>query len=207
MIIKNKIFDLIFLGVDGVGKTTICNYIVKNSNQKMRIAWIRSQHTIAYLISFIFYQLGLTHLFILGGNNEFYLDPRYLNNKSIWSFIEFISVLPLIIKYKIYSSMGYAILYDRSLFDTIIQNRYYLHPHFQKYENILLKLVGNTKCIYLYADFETVKVRKSNLFWPPNFLLFQIDQFNEIAQMLSIPIIDTRNKTVEEIITEISIHL
>ena len=66
-----------------------------------------------------------------------------------------------------------------------------------------MRLMGNTKRIYLYADFETISARKTNLFWPPDFLLFQIDQFNEIAQMLSIPIVDTRNKTVEEIVAEI----
>ena len=56
MIINNNLDDLIFLGVDGVGKTTICNQIVANSNQKIQIAWIRSQHSLAYFISLIFFQ-------------------------------------------------------------------------------------------------------------------------------------------------------
>jgi len=202
--VNNIVSEIYFLGIDGVGKTTICRKIIENySRKKIKIAWVRTQHTLAYLIALILYKLGYNYFIRGSTDSEFYLDPRFLTLKKTWSLIEFISVIPIIIKYKIYSMAGYTIIFDRSLLDTIIQNRFFLYPYFNFYEKILLKFIQNKKGIYLYADYHNVIKRKKNLFWPKAFLLFQIQQFNQFTRLLSISIIDTRNKNIKEVIYEV----
>lgn len=117
---------IIISGLDGSGKTTLANSLVKYLRSKgyeTKYVWIRSPHTIAYLISRILMRLGWNLTF---RNPKGMIISRFELYKGtfiskIWSVIEFLSILPLVIsKVWLPYILGYTVVCDRYVIDSAV---------------------------------------------------------------------------------------
>lgn len=113
-------------GVDGSGKTTLANWLVKylrSKGYKTKYVWIKSRHTLAYFISQILMSLGWHRTFRNPNGIVVFRFEVYegMFARKIWPIIEFVSVLPLILfKVKLPLLLGYKIVFDRYTIDTTV---------------------------------------------------------------------------------------
>ncbi|MFQ5888111.1 MAG: hypothetical protein ACE5HY_05390, partial [Candidatus Hydrothermarchaeales archaeon] len=126
---------MIFFGADGTGKSTQAEILLKEfkgRGVKSRKAWIRARHSLAYIISQILLKLGYKSILVAGeSSNDKILDPRLLPAKWLWSLIEFISVIPwMITRVYIPSLLGYHIVAERYVIDTIVYNQFFIGDSF-----------------------------------------------------------------------------
>ena len=141
---------IVITGFDGSGKTTIAKLLVKSLKSKgyrTKYVWIKSLHTLAYLISRIFESQGWHRL--VKNPNEIVVSrfelPRSRLAEKIWPTIEFISVLPWIIfKVNLAILFGFTIVADRYIIDTIVsiamraQNSFFVESFLGK---LLLRMI------------------------------------------------------------------
>src|SRR5437016_9013622 len=121
-----------FFGPDGAGKSTQVRILVNRlgpAGLRVKKVWIRSPHTLAFIVSRLLFRLGLYRVavnpFGLGAKQPL-VYPQSLS-KGIWAFIETISVLPLILL-RVYLPlwMGYRLVAERYVVDTIVTISYFI---------------------------------------------------------------------------------
>ena len=167
---------VIFFGVDGVGKTTHATRLSElymKKGYRVKRCWLRARHSLSYLVSQILLKLGYPAV-VKQGNIEI-LDSRHLPEKRIWSLLEFISVLPWILtRMNLPLLLGYVVIAERYMVDTIVYNRYYIGEEFSPYERILLKMIPqNALLIHLDADKQELQERRQGD-WPEDFINYQL---------------------------------
>lgn len=113
---------ILFFGPDGAGKTTLAwklLNVLKSKKHKVKIAWIRGNHTIMYLFSKIFFSKFRVKDLVDGQNPYIYSIPE--NCSKLWYFLQWFSALPVIlVRYYLPSVMGYTIIGERSFIDLLI---------------------------------------------------------------------------------------
>lgn len=174
---------IIFFGPDGSGKTTqsilLKSYLVKRGYKVKRV-WIRSNHSLAALISRIFIKLGYYKIvFSPEGNAYPVFDIKLLPKlKGVWSFIEFFSVLPwILLKVNFPLFFGYVVIADRYLIDTVVTLAYtFEDTNFLTgfIANILLRMMPQkTSYIHFDAEIEDILDRRKNENIKKDFIVFQ----------------------------------
>jgi hypothetical protein len=123
--------------------------------------------------------------------------------KQVWALTEFFSVLPLLlIKVILPIELGYFIVADRYVLDTIVSIAYYLNdPNFIKHRiaRILLKFIpSNSVLIHLDADYGTLIVRRGKLVEPRSFIDFQKTGYARLCQFIPSYYINTSRLTIDE---------
>jgi len=111
---------ILFFGPDGAGKTTLAKmlrkYFLKQGNHKVYVSWIRGTHTLALIIASF-----LSRFNNMKGADNPYFDIKIRKRDKIWQFIEFISLIPLILlRYYIPNKIGFVVIGERSPIDSLI---------------------------------------------------------------------------------------
>lgn len=203
---------VILFGSDGTGKTTQALLLTNNlkiEGLKTKRVWIRGRHTISFLISRLFLALGYKAFFRAawapGGK---VLDSRSIQNKKIWSFMEFISVLPLIIS-RVYLPILFKryIVAERYVVDTVVYNEYFIGDAFNPYARMLLRMIPKgSVVIHLDASINDVLARRPHESVMIDFINFQLEKYRILAKSLNAFTINTsilRASQVNQLIMKI----
>jgi len=192
-------------GPDGSGKSTQARILARDliiRGFKVKIVWIKSCHTIAYLLSKIYEKLRRVTYNAYG--HVIRIDA--INgrvNKSIWALIEFISILPLVlIHVYIPMSMNRIIITERYLVDSIVSIAYTLNdPNFcsSLVAKLMLYLIPrNSILIHLDSDYKEILKRRGNMTDPKDFIEFQRSMYNKLSRKLGAIRIDTSKYSIEQ---------
>ncbi len=206
-----------FFGADGTGKSThaesLTSYL-KSNRAKVKRAWIRSPHTLAYLVSVFFVKIG----FYRTVSNPYGESKKYpavhINwpIRCFWSLLEFVSVIPVIIT-RLYLPLlfGYSVIADRFMADTIITIAYYINSlRFLRSftaKILLLLIPRNSVLIHLDSDYPTLLRRRGSEVEAPDFIKFQRKGYKLIGNHLDATLIDTSKFSIEQTFSQIVSHL
>lgn len=200
---------IILTGIDGSGKTTVANRLLKYLQRKERktcYTWIKSLHSLAYVVSVLLRNTSLSKTLINpNGIAVRRFDPTVKKTlNKLWPYIEFISVLPWII-FKIYLPLffGFTIIADRYVIDTVvtISIRIKKINFFQTFlGRLLLKMIPAGAMIVM-LDIETSSVlkRKYDVEYTYNEIKNQIVLYRKLSKMLGALVIDAEKFDVDTI--------
>ncbi len=189
-------------GPDGAGKTTqaslLTSYLIQ-SGFKVKRVWIRSLHTLAFVLSYIFGKL--LHLKDPTAFRLKYKEHKWF--RKIWLPIEFISVLPLvIIKVTLPYKLGYTIVAERFVIDWIVAMAYIFNDQEilrSRYAKLLFFFVPrSSKMIYIDSSYASIASRRSDCADSFEFIDFQRRCYKIYAQLLDAKVIDTSRIDVSE---------
>lgn len=227
-----------FFGPDGSGKSTQARLLVSYLNRRgvpARICWVRSPHTVA----FVFWRLLVRIGFYRVALNPFGVPvkiPAVNRNRTVrlaWSILEFLGVLPLVLRTHLHILLGHKLVAERYLLDTVTTIAYFeddvnfICSFFSKF--LLRSIPEGTVFIFLDSDFETIFQRRAHLFAgycgemvgsrgkygklpsaavePRDFIKFQRIMYKSLAKSTSALVIDTSKNPVEETFHVILQHL
>jgi len=169
---RRSIKVIVITGIDGSGKTTIAKILahyLMSKNYRVRILWIKSLHTLSYLI-YTFFKKTWGVEYIINPNRvivEHYMTKYMKKLGRIWVLIEYISLLPWITILNILKHTGYTIICDRYLIDFLatvslrISNPlWWLHSILARH---LLALQMKEKTIHLNITIETALKRRKDI--------------------------------------------
>jgi thymidylate kinase len=193
---------IIFFGPDGSGKTTQADLLVKELRRngvRTRKLWLRSLHTLAFIISKI-------AMHALSLENVYQFRARYSHRRffrGIWHSIEFSSILPLILfRFRLPIMQGYTIVAERYVIDWIVSLSYVSHNEKlvdSPIAKTALKFIPkNSVLIYIDATYDTI-VSRGRREDSLDYIEFQRRLYKKIADRLGAVIIDTSDKSVQEV--------
>jgi thymidylate kinase len=191
---------VVFFGADGVGKTTQVNLLSPEYQKRglnTTMCWLRGRHSLSYVLSRMLLSLGYPN--IVHERDIKLMDSRNLPMKGLWSFIEFISVIPLILSRFVFPRIrGNVVIAERFLPDTVVFNSFFIGREFNPYSAILLKMIPcKALLIHLNAEEKELKKRRSSD-WPQDFIKHQIRQYKILAKKMGAVSINTSLNSVEE---------
>jgi len=163
-----------FFGPDGAGKTTQVNMLVdflKKRDVRVRKCWVRSPHTLAYILWRFFVKIGFYRViwnpFGIGIKIPAVDRNRLLRN--FWSAIEFFSVLPHIARANVLMFRGHKLVAERYVLDTITTVAYFIDDiNFLRnpLARVLMRFIPkDAVLIFVDADFATILERRKPLFF------------------------------------------
>jgi len=159
-----------FFGPDGAGKSTQVNLLVSDflsKRIKVRKYWIRSPHTLAYVLWRISLKIGFFRI-VSSASGDFIKVPAVHRNHMLgrlWSLIELVSVLPLVVRAQFYLLSGYTLIAERYVLDTIafvafsINDANFLQSPISRM--FLALIPAKTKFILIDADYDTIFKRRA----------------------------------------------
>jgi thymidylate kinase len=184
---------ILFAGPDGAGKSTVALLLKKyleRRGYRVKVVRIRGTHTFAYVL-----MLFLRDVLGLKGSDIHYYRVR-MSRKLIglWIYLEFFSLIPLILWYYIFLRVRYIIISERSILDALI----WVITSFKDLSSItkpnrfklfLLLIFRYIRCtIYITASPEVLEKRKPG----EEFLVRKMwIYYDKIAKMLRLNYVDT----------------
>jgi len=172
-------------GPDGSGKSTLAKALAERFNKnklKVRVSWMRGSHTLASLLARLLSKFSC----FKGFDNPYYQISIPQNFKRFWQFLEFVSLLPILLaRFLLPKMMGYVVIAERYLPDFIVwvavttKDEGFLKSTWAEF---LLAITSKAQTrIYLTAELKEL-VRRSNL--NEGFLRKQIKLYDVIAQAI-----------------------
>jgi len=200
-------------GPDGSGKSTQARILAKrmaSQKFKMRLTWIKSYHTLAYVLSRIYRKLSPSAVTLNAYGHIIRINAICSSRlgRLIWAWIEFVSLLPCVLL-RAYLPLltGKIVIADRYLVDSIVSIAYTLNePRFDScfLARIMLSLIpANSVLIYLYANREELKRRRGAMADPDDFLQFQLEMYDRLSRHLMAVKYDTTKQGIDEIAMKI----
>jgi len=195
---------IVFFGPDGSGKTTQARLLASYFQQqdfKVRLVWIRAHHSLASILSKILVSFGYYRIIFSQEKSYKLFDVKLLPRlKRFWGFIEFISVLPwILVKVKLPLLLGYVVIADRYVVDTIVSVAYFLggYGFLSGYAaKILLSMVSGAFLIHLDAETDVIIERRKDEKLDSDFIRFQRRFYPLFATLLGVLSVNTSNKSV-----------
>ena len=213
-----------FFGPDGSGKSVQANILMsylEMDHVRVKKYWLRAHHTVAYLLWKILVAIGFYRAIVNIYGDELKIPAV---NRSyflcrFWATIEFIGILPLVIRANILLLSGYCLVAERYILDTIAGIAYAVDdPNFPKSwtARMLFCLIPrNTFYIFLDSDYETIRARRSGdnhvstkgrqqvevakpFLEPREFIEFQRSLYGRLALQSDALTIDTSKTSIEE---------
>lgn len=226
-----------FFGPDGAGKSTQVDLLVRDflsRRMKVRRYWIRSPHTLAYLLWKVSLKIGFYRT-VSSASGAFIKVPAVHQNHMLgrlWSLIELVSILPLVVRAQLYLLSGYTLIAERYVLDTIALVAFSINDaHFLQspISRIFLALIpAKTKFILVDADYDTIAKRRA-LFLssetrpkeklrnhsisiktelePQKFIDFQRTLYTSLAEASNALVINTSRRSLKETFNMISDYL
>ncbi len=159
-----------FFGPDGSGKSSQVNLLLQrylNRNVKARKYWIRSPHTLAYLLWEVALKVGFFRT--ISNKSGSYIKVPCVNRSwlmgRLWALVEWVSVLPFVVRADLYLLCGYTLIAERYLIDTLTFVAFSIDdPKFAQspLAKLYLALIPKkTRFIFIDADYQTIYKRKS----------------------------------------------
>jgi len=184
-----------FSGADGSGKSTttklLASYFSRYGN--VCVHWFRGSHLFVSVLARFLHRFSS----FCGSCNPYYgiCVPERL--KSVWVFLEFISILPHLFARFLLGRVCRVVVCDRGLLDFLVwlvatlDAPWILNTLIGRF---LLALVSGESIVYLYADVDTLTGRADN---PKGFIVRELAIYNVLARYFAKCSIDTgRNKPV-----------
>jgi hypothetical protein len=202
-----------FFGPDGTGKSTHVDLLVshfKANKTKVKKIWIRSPHTLAYLLSRILMGIGFSKR-ISNPYGKQTTIPAVDKNRGlrfIWPWIELTSVIPLVlIRVYIPLHLGYTIVAERYVVDTVVTIAYFvddlsfLHSRIAR---LLLHLAPkNTVFIHLDSTYSALMKRRNRLVEPYGYIRFQKIGYDAIGNSMGVKCINTSSLSINQVSSQI----
>lgn len=202
-----------FFGPDGSGKTTQVSLLInelRSKGLKARKVWIRSPHTFAYLFSRLLIKIGYCRTVVnpYGFPQKILLLPIGKYFRFLWYFVEFLSVKPLIIlKVRIPILLGYTVVAERFIVDTIVSVAYYGNDvHFiqSSFAQFFLRLSPKNTCfIHLDSDYSTIMGRRGCEVDSSDFIDFQRLAYGLVRNSMNAKSLSTSSLNVAQTLGEI----
>jgi len=215
-----------FFGPDGAGKSTQVEILIRNVRRveaRVRKCWVRSPHTLAFLLWRLFVKIG----FYRGVRNVFGVEirlpavDRSRMLRLFWELIEFFSVLPLVIRIRFLMWRGYKFVAERYLLDSVATVAFFVNDMGflrSRVARLFLMLIPRDAVfIFLDSDFETIFRRRAPVFGcsynekggvygkvpksavePREFIDFQRVTYKVLAKSFNAFAIDTSKTSVKE---------
>jgi thymidylate kinase len=190
---------IIFFGPDGSGKTTQAKLLsdqLKSRGFSVKKIWMRSVHTLAFLISRIAQQF-------LKLNDVYEFRSKYVRHSNLWYLLEFVSIIPLIF-FSLYLPLlrGHIVVADRFVIDWIVSIAYWTHnPSFihSRWAGFALRLIPKDAImIYIDAEYQVLSSRRQ-LEESFDYINFQRTCYIMFAEELDAAKVDTSNKNIQEV--------
>ncbi|MHA1832379.1 MAG: hypothetical protein ACTSV7_00170 [Candidatus Baldrarchaeia archaeon] len=161
-----------FFGPDGAGKSTQVKMLIDRLRiyePKVRKCWVRSPHTLAFLLWRVFIKIGFYRVIC----NPFGMEVKLPGvNRSrllrqFWAIIEFFSVLPLVMRIRFSMWRGYKFIAERFILDTVTTVAFFIgNIDFLKSRTsklFFLLIPRDTVFIFLDSNYETIFRRRASL--------------------------------------------
>lgn len=215
-----------FFGPDGAGKSTQAQLAVdtlKSNGLKVKKVWVRSVHSIAFLLWNLFRKLNLcSHqatlpLQLKRGTSHsgkelskavipISMTPPILKgsvSRLLWSAIEFTSILPiLLLRVYIPLLLGHYIIAERYVVDSIVTVAYFVNDsNFVEslFAKLLLKFVPKgTIFIFIDANYDIIVRRRGIMAGPYEYTEFHRRMFEELTPIVGAIYVDASNLSVQE---------
>jgi len=184
---------VLFTGPDGAGKTTVALMLEKyleRKGYKVRVVRIRGTHTFAYILI-----LFLRDILGLRGSDIHYYGVRVPRRLiGLWIYLEFLSLIPLILWYYVLLRIRYVVVCERSILDALV----WVMTSFKealntaslsRFRPYILLILRYSKCtVYFTASPEVLAKRKPG----EEFLVKKMwIYYDKIAKTLKLKCVDT----------------
>ncbi len=215
-------------GPDGAGKSTqteLLAGVLRSRGFEVKKAWVRSTHTIAYLMWMLFYKLNLcedrsgilkkmrTGFAVsylseaeYGAVSPITMSPPILKgrlSKFIWSVVELAGIVPVVIlQVHIPLLVGRVVVAERFVVDSIASIAYFLGE--EGFVNswqasLLLRLVPRgTVFVYVDAPYDTILSRRGEVAGPREYTDFHRKMYSYLAPRVMAFRVDTSMYSVSE---------
>lgn len=111
-----------FFGPDGSGKTTLSRNLSSELTARgvrVRRSWMRGSHTLVFVLSRVLSRFSA----FKSRFNPYYGVAVPKSMTRLWSFLEYLSALPIILwRFILPSALGYTVVADRYVLDLVIWN-------------------------------------------------------------------------------------
>jgi len=213
-----------FFGPDGAGKSVQARMLVASLNERrvrVKKVWLRAHHTLAFVLWKLLIRIGFYRTVSYSGVSMKLpaVDcDKFL--RGFWSMVEFIGVLPIILRAYIYLLRGYHLVAERYVLDTVTSIAYTINDsNFFKsrISRVLLRLVPEkTVFIFLDSEYEVIHKRRAASFChecartsvePRDFIEFQRTVYKILADSFNALTIDTSKSSIDETFKIISSYL
>jgi energy-coupling factor transporter ATP-binding protein EcfA2 len=181
---------ILLCGPDGSGKTTIArllNIYFESRGIRSSVSWIRGSHTIVSVLARILKKFDT----FKGTDNPYYNITIPPKMRSLWIFLEFISIIPLIVTRFVFKSFLLIVVGERSPLDFIVWIISTTRtPRFVStfYGRFMLALTIKWKTIFLYAPIDVLCSRRQS---ECRFIKRTMPAYIVFSKYLNMPIIET----------------
>jgi hypothetical protein len=177
----------------------------QSRKSRVKKAWIRAPHTLAYLLSRFFVKIGFCRVVINPFGKKTKLPAVHLNRgiRLFWSAVELVSVIPVIL-FRVYIPLflGYTVIAERYVVDTVVTVAYYTNDLGflrSRSARILLSFVPKkTVFIHLDSDNSMIIKRRGRIVDSHDFIKFQRMGYEMMGNSVDAMFIDTSNLSVEQ---------
>jgi DNA polymerase III delta prime subunit len=185
---------VLFTGPDGAGKTTVALMLKKyleKMGYRVKVVRIRGTHTFAYIL-----MLFLKDILGLKGSDIHYYRVRVPRRLiGLWIYLEFLSLIPLILWYYVLLRIRYVVVSERSILDALVwvmtsfKDTLNTTSSLGRFRPYILSILRYSKCtVYVTASPEVLAKRKPG----EEFLVKKMwIYYDKIAKTLKLKYVDT----------------